>query len=156
MNTRHLPALLIAIGLLVGCGGPTHTSGTKGFAAKELAVLSIPQLPSEAHVQIHSVQFDGAGDKYGISGGRDFYLPPGAHTGTFTLTAHLPKVSGPLGLLMPKGGITIPGPKDLPLGLVTAGKEYELAPNLDSFDPDKLADGGAGGLTLVREKEKLK
>ena len=145
MDARHLAALLIV--LLVGCG-PTHTAGTRSLAAKDLAVLSIPQLPGEAHVQIHAVQFDGAGDQYEIGdGGRDFYLLPGAHSGTFTFSAHLPGLGG---WLVPKSSLTVPGPKDVPLGTVAAGKTYELAPSIESFD--KLLQ--EGGPSLVREKVK--
>ena len=31
----------------------------RGLGAKDLSILSIPQLPKEAHVQIHTIQFDG-------------------------------------------------------------------------------------------------
>jgi len=144
----------VAAALLVGCG-PTRTAGTGGLSAKDLAVLSIPQLPAETHVQIKAVQFDDAGEAYDIGKHRDFYLRPrDDHTATFTFTAKIPGLPGPLGWFVPgaKGGdITIPGPKAVPLGAFVAGKTYELAaPTIDSFDT--LLEGGQ--LSLVREKVK--
>jgi len=146
-------AVVLVASLLVGCG-PTRTAGTGGVAARELAVLSIGQLPAETHVQIGTVQFDSADEPYKIGKGRDFYLRPGdAHTATFTFIAKVPGLPGPLGWLVPggKGGdITIPGPKAVPLGPVAAGKAYELAPTMESFDR-MLQDGR---MSLVREKVK--
>jgi hypothetical protein len=132
--------------LVVGCG-PTYTTGTGGKSAKELAVLSIAQLPSDLPVQIKSVQFDGGGDQYDIGEGRDFYLLPGDHTAAFSFVAH---VSGPLGMLLPNGSTVIAGPGGIPLGSFTAGKEYELAPTTDGFD--KMMESGE--MSLVREKTK--
>src|SRR5687768_17257540 len=88
MRARRFLALLLivpVVGIAVGCGGPTHTAGTRGVEAADLAVLSIPQLPAESPVQIDAVQFDGAGDPHAIGKGRDFYLLPGDHTATFSL-----------------------------------------------------------------------
>ena len=146
MHARYLAGLLLA--LLVGCG-PTRTAGTEGKPVNELAVLSVPQLPDEVHVQMHTVQFDGGGDQYDIGNGRDFYLLPGDHTATFSFQAEVPGFGG---LFVPKSALTIPGPKDVPLGNVTAGKTYDLAPSIDSFD--KLLQGD--GFSLVKEKEKAK
>ena len=144
MRGQSLAALLIV--LLLGCG-PTRTAGTKGVAAKDLAVLSIAQLPAEAHVGIDTVQFDGAGDRYEIGKGREFYLPPGEHTGTFSFIAHVPGVGG---WFVPRSALTLPGPKDVPLGTVTAGKTYELSLAPESFE-SLLQEGR---LSLVREKAK--
>ena len=140
--------VIAVVVFLVGCG-PTRTAGTGGLAARDLAVLSIAQLPAKTYVQIGAVQFDGEGDQYKIGKGRDFYLRPGdSHTATFTFTA---KVPGLLGWLVPGGGnITIPSPIAVPMGAVAAGKAYELAPTLESFDK-MLQDGE---LSLVREKVK--
>jgi hypothetical protein len=138
--------------LLVGCGGPTRTSGTSGLAAGELAVLSIPQLPKESHLQIHTIQFDGAGDEYKVGDGRDFYLLPRDHTASFTLEAIVPKEVGFLGSLLPKDATIIPGPRNIPLGAMSAGKAYELAPPAQGFD--KILE--TGQLSLVREKEKTR
>jgi len=132
--------------LLTGCG-PTHTAGTGGLATKDLAVLSIDQLPAQAPIQIHAIQFDGKGDTYSIGKSRDFYLSPGEHTGSFTLIVSVP---GPGGWFVPTGALTIAGPKEIPLGTFTAGKAYEFAPTIEAFD--KLADGGK--FSLVREKAK--
>ena len=165
MHVRNLAAVLIALvalpALLAGCG-PTHTAGTRGVAARDLSVLSIAQLPEEAHVQISAIQFDGKGDQYKIGKSRDFYLLPGEHTASFTLVARVPKMEGMgamAGLaswLVPKNAVTIPSPGDIPLGAVAAGKTYELLPTAGG-------DGGAEGfekmlmdgkLSLVREKAK--
>jgi hypothetical protein len=51
-RARRLAAWLILF--LAGCGGPTHTAGTSGLGAKDLSILSIPQLPKEDPVQIHT------------------------------------------------------------------------------------------------------
>jgi len=146
-TVRRLAVMIIVF--LAGCGGPTHTSGTKGMAARELSVLSIPQLPKDAHVQIHTIKFDGAGDEYAIGKSRDFYLTPRDHTASFTLSANVPKVGGIPGFLLPKGDLTLPGPKNIPLGVLTAGKTYELV--LPS-DVDKMLQSGQ--VSLVREKGK--
>jgi hypothetical protein len=146
----HLAAWLILF--LAGCGGPTHTAGTSGHAAKDLSVLSIPQLPKEAHVQIHTIQFDGAGDQYEIGKSRDFYLLPRDHTASLTFTAELPDMGGAAGLagwFIPKK-VNIPGPGQIPLGTMTAGKTYELALPTEGMD-DLLQ---SGELSLVREKKK--
>src|SRR4051812_22181987 len=142
MNARSLASLLVA--LLVGCG-PTYTAGTRGVAARDLAVLSIPQLPEAAYVRIRAIQFDDAGDQYEVGDGRDFYLLPGDHTASVTLIAPVP---GPAGWFVPSSALTFPGPKRLPLGTVTAGKSYELAPSVEGFG--QLLQGGR--LSLVREK----
>lgn len=144
MHHRHLAAPLVA--LLLGCG-PTRTAGTKGVAAGDLAVLSVAQLPAGVPVRIDTVQFDGAGDRYDVGSGREFYLRPGGHTGSFTFRAHVPGVAG---WFVPRSALTVPGPKDVPLGSVAAGKTYELAPTAESFDT-LLEDGR---LSLVREKAK--
>ena len=157
-QTRPVAVLLTLLAVVGGCSGPTRTAGTGGMAAKELAVLSIPQLPEDAHVQIDTIQFDDADDKFEIGGkGRDFYLKPGDHTASFNFVAHVPKIEGApmlVGWLIPSGKpISIPGPKKVPLGAVMAGKFYELAPPTpESFD--KLFEEGGGGLSLVREKAK--
>lgn len=145
---RRLAALLILS--LAGCGGPTRTAGTSGLAAKDLSVLSIAQLPKETHLQIRTIQFDGAGEEYEVGKRRDFYLQPSDHTASFTLTAILPDAPGIAGWFIPKGGLTVPGPKDIPLGAMTAGKTYELATPTEGFD--KMLQGGQ--LSLVREKRK--
>src|SRR4051794_7515571 len=108
-RVRHLTALLL-LSLAAGCGGPTRTAGTSGLAARDLSVLSIAQPPDEVHLKIHSIQFDGGGDKYEIGKHRDFYLLPRDHTASFTLVPSLPSVGGLAGLLMPKGDLTLPGP----------------------------------------------
>ena len=87
-HSRCLTAMLIVF--LTGCG-PTHTAGTSGMAAKDLAVLSVAQLPKEAHVQIHTIQFDGAGQEYEIGKSHDFYLLPSEHTASFTLHCQGPR-----------------------------------------------------------------
>jgi len=144
---------VILILFLAGCGGPTHTSGTSGLAAQQLSVLSITQLPEEAPIQIQKVQFDGAGDQYEIGKSRDFYLLPREHTASFTLTASIPKeiggMGGAAGWFMPKK-VTLPPVKDVPLGLLTAGKTYELAHPAEGFDTMLQS----GQLSLVREKGK--
>ena len=147
-NWQHLAAWLVMF--LAGCGGPTRTAGTSGLAAKDLSVLSIPQLPKETHLQIRTIQFDGAGEEYKIGKRRDFYLQPRDHTASFTLAAVIPEAGGIAGWFIPKGGLTFPGPKDIPLGAMTAGKAYELAPPAEGFE--KMLQGG--GLSLVREKGK--
>jgi len=158
MRSRHRAASLIVLPVmfLVGCGGPTHTTGTRGVAAKDLSVLSISQLPEDAHIEIKSVQFDGKGDAYKIDKSRDFYLTPGDHTASFTLVARVPKVEGPMaslaGWLIPKGELTIPSPGEIPLGAVAAGKTYELAPTTSGDAFEKMLQDGK--LSLVREKQK--
>jgi len=144
MKARPLAAALLI--LFCGCS-PTRTAGTSGKSAKELAVLSIPQLPGELHVQIKSIQFDGAGDDYDIGGGRDFYLLPGDHTAAFLLVAHIPGVAG---WFVPSSATTFPGPKGVHLGAFTAGKTYELASSVKSF-ARMMQDGR---VSLVREKVK--
>jgi hypothetical protein len=150
MSTRPplapIAASLVVAFLLGGCG-PTRTAGTSGKSEKELAVLSIAQLPSDLPVEIKTVQFDGAGEQYDVGGGRDFYLLPGDHTAAFSFVAH---VSGALGFLLPKGSTTFAGPGGIPLGSFIAGKAYELAPTTDGFD--KMM--ASGDLSLVREKTK--
>jgi hypothetical protein len=149
-QTRHLRFLgALLILCPAGCG-PTRTSGTSGLSGKDLAVLSISQLPKEAHVQIHTIQFDGAGDEYPIGKGRDFYLLPRDHTASFNFNARVPSEAGVLGWLVPKEAIIIPGPRDIPLGSLTAGKTYELATPAEGFD--KLLQSGQ--LSLLREKPK--
>jgi len=143
---RCLAALLILF--FVGCG-PTRTAGTSGMAAKDLSVLSIAQLPKEAHIQIHSIQFDGAGDEYKIGKGRDFYLRPRDHTASFTFTASVPSGGGMLAWLIPNDALIIPGPKVIPLGAMAAGKSYELSTSPAGFDTMLQS----GQLSLVREKK---
>lgn len=159
MHTRHpptLPPLLLLlplVPLLVGCGGPTHTAGTRGVAASNLAVLTVPQLPGESPVQIESIRFDGADEAHAVGkGGRDFYLTPGDdHTATFTLIARPPRVSGVGGWFGPKvPPMRIPVPTALPLGALTAGKRYELMTGTDGFDQSLQS----GRMSLVREKPK--
>ena len=155
MTSPHamtLRVLTLAITLLlVGCG-PTRTSGTGGKSAQELAVLSIPQLPKESPIQIRTIQFDGKGDAYKVGKGRDFYLTPSDHTASFTLEAIIPKDASYLDWMIPKDARIIPGPKNIPLGTMSAGKTYELAPPFENFD--KLME--TGELSLVREKRKEK
>ena len=162
-QTRHVAVLLVILVAggagVVGCSGPTRTAGTGSMAAKELAVLSIPQLPQEAHVQIDAIQFDDADDKYEIKKGRDFYLKPGDHTASFNFVAKVPKIEGApmlVGWLIPSGkSISIPGPQKVPLGSVAAGKAYELAPPTpESLDKlmETMQNGGGLSLSLVREK----
>lgn len=146
---KHVGLTLLLIATLTGChSGPTRTGGTSGVAAKDLAVLSIPQLPDVAGIKIQAIQFDNQGDKYEIGKSRDFYLLPGSHKVSFTLIAPAPP--GPGGWFVPSGALTFPGPKNIPLGMVTAGKTYELAPDIESFE--KLLDEGR--FSLVREKAK--
>src|SRR4051812_10570418 len=150
-HARRLSAAWLIL-FLAGCRGPTHTAGTRGLGAKDLSILSIPQLPKEAHVQIHAIQFDGGGDEYEIGKSRDFYLMPRDHTASFTFAASVPSVGGIAGMagwLMPKS-VILPGPRDIPLGPLTAGKTYELA--LPTEGLDKLMEGGQ--LSFVREKVK--
>ena len=154
-HRAFLLLLAAALCLITGGCGPTRTAGTSGMAAKDLAVLSIPQLPEEAHVQIETIRFDNAGEKYEIGKGREFYLLPGNHTADFKLVARMPEVEGLPTLvkaLIPSGKtFSIPGPGKLPLGAVSAGKTYELAPpGAESFET-LLQDGK---VSLVREKAK--
>jgi hypothetical protein len=145
---KYAIALLLFM-TLAGChSGPTRTAGTSGVPTKDLAVLTIPQLPDMAGIKIHTIQFDNQGDPYKIDKDRDFYLLPGSHKVSFTLMAPAPPGAG--GWFVPTGALTIPGPKNIPLGAVTAGKTYELAPNIESFE--KLFDDGS--FSLVREKAK--
>jgi hypothetical protein len=146
MQARPLVATLFMFLAAAGCG-PTRTAGTKGTAAKELAVLSITQLPGAAYVKIDAIQFDDGGDLYKIGKGRDFYLRPGDHAASFTLTANVPGIGG---RFIPRDALTFSGLKGIPLGTFAAGKTYELAPTVDGFG--KLLEGGK--LSLVREKAK--
>jgi hypothetical protein len=161
MHFRFLVVSLIAVPmmlsvmLLVGCG-PTRTGGTAGFAAKDLAILSISQLPEEAHIQIQSIQFDGNGDVYKIDKSRDFYLTPGDHTASFTLVARVPKMEG-MGVmaglaswLIPKNALTLPSLRAIPLGAVAAGKTYELSPSMGADSVERMLQNGSP--SLVREK----
>jgi hypothetical protein len=147
---------LIFGGLVSGGCGPTRTAGTGGVGAKQLAVLSIPQLPDAAHVKIDTIRFNDEGEAYPLGKGRDFYLRPGDHTAGFDLVARVPDVDGVpkwLKWVIPGGkkSIRIPGPKGIPLGAVTAGKRYEIAlPSFDSLDTF-LKDRS---VSLVREKAK--
>jgi hypothetical protein len=170
MNAMRIVGLFV-VSVAVGCSGPTRTAGTGGKAAKDLAVLSIDQLPPEAHVQLDTIQFDDAGEAYKIGkDGRDFYLLPAkesgqganaaqmGHTASFDFVAHMPSPESAgapawVGWMIPKEAKTIhiPGPKGLPLGAVAAGKTYELAPPTPESFQNLLQDGG--GLTLVREKQ---
>jgi hypothetical protein len=144
---RYALALLIVT--LTGChSGPTRTAGTSDVPTKDLAVLSIPQLPDVAGIKIHAIQFDNQGDEYSIGKSRDFYLLPGNHKVSFTLMAPTPP--GPGGWFVPTSALTFPGPKGVPLGAVAGGKTYELAPDIESFE--KLPDEGR--FSLVREKAK--
>src|SRR4051812_37308721 len=156
--SAHAPAHFCCLAalltlFLVGCGGPTHTAGTSGLDAKELSVLSIPQLPEESPIQIRKVQFDGTGDEFEIGKSRDFYLLPRDHKASFTLTASIPKeiggMGGAAGWFMPKS-VTLPVIKDVPLGALSAGKSYELAHPAEGFD--KMLESGQ--VSLVREKGK--
>ena len=162
LQTRVVAVLLVLL-TGIGCSGPTRTAGTGRMSAKNLAVLSIPQLPDDVHVQLESIQFDDASDSYDVGKkGRDFYLKPGDHTASFNFVAHVPKIEGMpmlVGWMIPSGKpIPIPGPKNVPLGAVSAGKFYELAPPTpESFQNllQNLQDGGGGAqLSLVREKAK--
>lgn len=162
MNAMRIVGLFV-VSVAVGCSGPTRTAGTNGVAKKDLAVLSIDQLPPEAHVQIDTIQFDDAGEAYKIGkAGRDFYLLPktegSGHTASFDFVAHMPSPESAgapawVGWMIPKEAKTIhiPGPKGVPLGAVAAGKTYELAtPTPENFQK-LLLEGG--GLSLVREKQ---
>src|SRR3954451_3477747 len=91
-HSRRRPTALLIL-FLAGCR-PTRTAGTSGLAAKDLSILSVAQLPEEAHLQIHSIQFDGSGEAYQIGKSRDFYLLPRDHTASFTLSASVPKEIG--------------------------------------------------------------
>ena len=88
------------------------------MATKDLAVLSIPQLPEVAHIKIHTIKFDGEGDEFAVKKGRDFYLTPGKHTASFTFVAPAPPGVG--GWFVPNSALTFPGPKGIPLGAVSA------------------------------------
>ena len=68
------------------------------------------------------------------------------------LEAIVPKEAGLLGSLIPKDALIMPGPKNIPLGPMSAGKTYELAPPADGFD--KIL--ATGQLSMVREKQKAK
>ncbi|HEX8325481.1 MAG TPA: hypothetical protein VF595_16375 [Tepidisphaeraceae bacterium] len=149
LHTHWFVAGLIL--LLVGCG-PTRTAGTGGLASRDLAVLSIPQLPKIAHLQIDTIQFDGTGDAYKVGNGRDFYLPPRDHTASFTFKAILPAEAGFFGTFIPKDALTFPGPQRIPLGPMSAGRAYELVTPTEGFE--KLLE--TGQLSFVREKEKRK
>jgi hypothetical protein len=151
-DTGRLPALLILL-LVAGCGGPTRTAGTRGVAARDLSVFSVAQLPKASPVQIHTVQFKGDGEAYEIGKGRDFYLLPRDQAASFTLSARIPKAGGGIaGMFIPKGALTLPGPRDVPLGAMAAGKTYELIRPDEGFDFAELLQGG--GFSLVREKGK--
>jgi hypothetical protein len=145
-------AALLALGFLAGCGGPTRTAGTRGLAAEDLSVFSLAQLPPESPVQIRAIRFDGAGDEYEVGKrGRDFYLLPRDHTASFTLTARLPEGGGRIaGMFIPEDALTLPSPRDIPLGTLEAGKTYELVRPAEDFA--KMLQGGR--LSLVREKGK--
>lgn len=151
-DSRRLAALLILF--VAGCGGPTRTAGTRGLAAEDLSVFSIAQLPRESPVQILTIQFDGTGDEYEIGKRRDFYLVPRDHTASFTLAVRAPRMGGAMGtiagLFMPKTALAFPGPRDVPLGTMAAGKTYELVRPAEDFDK-MLQDGQ---LSVVREKGK--
>jgi len=152
-RSRRLAALLVLLvgGAAGGCGGPTRTAGTAGVPAEELAVLSVPQLPDEAHVRIRTIRFDDSGDAYDVGGGRDFYVLPGGRTAALTFVARTPTPPGVAGWFVPSRKLTLPPVTNVPLGTMTAGKTYELAaPSLETFE--QLLDGG--GLSLVREKVK--
>ena len=150
MNDVRCPAAVLLAVLLVGGCGPTRTAGTAGMAARDLAVFSVPALPAASPVQIRTIQFDGAGDAYKVGKGRDFYLLPGDRTASFTLKARIPGVGGTIaGVFIPKDGLTFPGPRDLPLGTLSAGKTYELIRPDEDFGLLLL---GRDGLSLAREK----
>ena len=92
--------LLVAVigGAIVGVGGgcgPARTAGTRGVAARDLAIVSIPQFPDESLVLLDTVRFnhgdakddkgddkpggDKTGDEtYAVGRGKDFYLLPGS------------------------------------------------------------------------------
>jgi hypothetical protein len=89
------------------------------------------------------VQFNGAGDRYEIGKGRDFYLWPGEHTGAFSFSVHVPGVGG---WFVPRSALTIPGPSGVPPGTVAAGKTNEISLSAESFDT-LLQEGR---LSLVR------
>ena len=98
------------------------------------------------------IQFDGAGEEYEIGSGHDFYLLPRDHTASFTLTAVVPSEAGIAGWLVPKGALTLPPLKDIPLGAMTAGKIYEFAVPSADQGFDKMLE--TGQLSLIREKAK--
>jgi hypothetical protein len=138
--------LLILIVLLVGCG-PTHTAGTKGKSAKELAVLSIDQLDAIPGMEIQSIRFDDHEDAYKVGDGREFYLLPGEHTASFDFKV---EVKGPPGWFIPSKALTVPGPKGVPLGVMSAGKMYEMNGLVEGFE--HLVRNGE--FNLIREKPK--
>jgi len=165
--------LLVAVigGAIVGVGGgcgPTRTAGTRGVAARDRAIVSIPQFPDESLVLLDTVRFNygdtkddktmgdkGGDETYAIGRGKDFYLLPGSVTAGFDLVGQIPDASG-----MPRwvrwtipneGKIKIPGPRKLPLGIVAAGKRYELAlPSAEQFNEWFEQ----GSVSLLHEKGK--
>ena len=156
--------LLVAVigGAIVGVGGgcgPTRTAGTRGVAARDLAIVSIPQFPDESPVKLDTVRFnhgDRMGDEtYAVGRGKDFYLLPGRVTAGFDLVGQIPDASGMprwVRWTIPNGGrIKIPGPRDVPLGVVSAGKRYELTlPSAEQFN--EFFEQGT--VSLLHEKEK--
>jgi len=161
--------LLVAVigGAIVGVGGgcgPTRTAGTRGVAARDLAIVSIPQFPDESPVKLDTVRFNhgdakndntGGDEAYAVGRGKDFYLLPGRVTAGFDLVGQIPDASDMprwVRWTIPNGGkIKIPGPRHLPLGIVAAGKRYELAlPSAEQFN--EFFEQGT--VSLLREKEK--
>jgi hypothetical protein len=120
------------------------------MAVKDLSILSIAQLPEKSHLQIKKIQFDGVGEEYEIGNSRDFYLLPGDHNASFTLTAIVPSDFSMLGWLVPKDALTLSPLKDIPLGPMAAGKTYELSPPSEGFD--KILQSSQ--VSLIREKAK--
>ena len=79
----------------------------------------------------------------------DFYLAPRDHTASLKFMAILPSLGGPAGWFIPKS-VSMPGPKDIPLGTMSAGKAYELGFPSEGFE--QLLQGGE--FSFVREKGK--
>lgn len=118
MRRITLPLLLL---LLVGCG-PTRTAGTKGVAAKDLAVLTIKQHNAIPGFHINKVTFDD-GDTFDIDGDRDFYLTPGQHK---VAVGYGPCVHGPHAWFSPMGDWAMYTPKGAATGELRAGRAYAL------------------------------
>ena len=150
-DVRRLAPLLIILLAAAGCGGPTRTAGTAGLAAKDLSVVSVPGLPRASPVQIRTVRFDGTDEEYDVGKGRDFYLLPGDRAASFTLLVRPPGASGAIASkFIPNGGWNIHGPRNVPLGTLSAGKSYELVRPVEGFG--QLLQGNR--FSLLREKQK--
>lgn len=118
-----MPLIALPLALAIGCGA-TRTAGTEGIAKDKLAVLHVTQQYDVPMLQLSAIQFD-EGDKYKISGERDFYLTPGVHHVGLDL---ITKIDSPLKMVpfFPLGETKLEGPKGLTTGDLQAGKTYEL------------------------------